>query len=202
MKGVSTSIVSKLFTFLETSLNISSSHHPQTDGHTERFNCMLNKYLCHFVDARQKHWVQLLDVAQFCFNAQTSSSTGKSPFEIVSRRQALLSKIVGHPYAGKNPQAHSFAEDWKQTTDITQAYLEKASKHMKKWYDKKQCPLKFQVGDQVLIKLNVEQIWFRGCKDQRLVRKYDGSVEVHKRIRNASYKVALRAWMKIHLVIK
>ncbi|TYK15859.1 reverse transcriptase [Cucumis melo var. makuwa] len=96
--GVPTSIVSdrdgrfigsfwtELFSFLGTSLNISSSYHPQTDGQTERFNCMLEEYLRHFVNARQKNWVQLLDVAQFFFNAQTSSSTGRSPFEIVSRR--------------------------------------------------------------------------------------------------------------------
>ncbi|KAA0045084.1 reverse transcriptase [Cucumis melo var. makuwa] len=65
--GVSTSIVSdrdgrsigsfwtELFSFLGTSLNISSSYHPQTDGQTERFNCMLEEYLRHFINARQKN---------------------------------------------------------------------------------------------------------------------------------------------------
>ncbi|TYK15933.1 reverse transcriptase [Cucumis melo var. makuwa] len=77
--GVPTSIVrdrdgrfigsfwTELFSFLGTSLNISSSYHPQTDGQTKRFNCMLEEYLRYFVNARQKNWVQLLDVAQFCF---------------------------------------------------------------------------------------------------------------------------------------
>ncbi|KAA0049809.1 reverse transcriptase [Cucumis melo var. makuwa] len=65
-KGVPTSIVSdrdgrfigsfwtKLFSFLGTSLNISSSYHPQTDGQTERFNCMLKEYLRHFVNTREE----------------------------------------------------------------------------------------------------------------------------------------------------
>ncbi|KAA0066511.1 reverse transcriptase [Cucumis melo var. makuwa] len=44
----------ELFFFLGTSLNISSSYHPQTDGQTERFNCMLEEYLRHFVNARQR----------------------------------------------------------------------------------------------------------------------------------------------------
>ena len=162
------------------------------------FNCLLKEYLRHFVDTRQKNWIQLLDVAQFCFNCQTSSSMGKSPFEIVSGRQPALPHIIDHPYAGKNSQAQNFTREWKQTTDIARAYLEKASKHMKKWADKKRRPLQFRAGDQVLIKLRPEQIRFRSRKDQRLVRKYEGSVEVLQKIGVTSYRVALPTWMKIH----
>ena len=190
----------ELFAFLGTTLNISSSYHPQTNGQTERFNCLLEEYLCHFVDARQKNWIQLLDVSQFCFNCQTSSSTGKSSVEIVSGRQSALPHIIDHPYAGKNPQAQSFTREWKQTTDIAQAYLVKASKHMKKWADKKRRPLQFRAGDQVLIKLRPEQIRFRNRKDQQLVRKYEGPVEVLKKIGATFYRVALPTWMKIHPV--
>ncbi|TYK01362.1 reverse transcriptase [Cucumis melo var. makuwa] len=183
--GVPTSIVSdkdgrfissfwtELFSFLGTSLNISSSYHPQTNGQTKRFNCMLEEYLRHFVNARQKNWVQLLDVAQFCFNAQTR----------------------------KNPQALNFTKEWKQTNDIARAYLEKASKRLKKWVDKKRWPLEFRAGDQVLIKLRPEQVKFRGPKDQRLVRKYEGPVEVLKKVGNTSYRVVLPTWMKIYPVI-
>lgn len=31
-------------------------------------NALLEEYLRHFVNANQKNWVQLLDVAQFCYN--------------------------------------------------------------------------------------------------------------------------------------
>ena len=75
---------SELFNLLGSQLNISSSYHPQTDGQTERFNGMLEEYLRHFVNANQKNWAQLLDVAQFCFNARKSSSTNQSPFEVVT----------------------------------------------------------------------------------------------------------------------
>ena len=65
--GISSSIISdrdsrfirtfwtKLFAFLGTNLNISSSYHPQTDGQTKRFNYLLEKYLRHLVDARQNN---------------------------------------------------------------------------------------------------------------------------------------------------
>ena len=63
-----------------------------------------------------------MDVAQFCFNAQTSLSTRTSPFEILSGRQPILPHIVDHPYAGKNPQAHNFTKTWEKTMNIARAY--------------------------------------------------------------------------------
>lgn len=75
-------------------LSLSSTTHPESDGQTERFNGMLEEYLRHFVSANQKDWVKLLDVAQLCFNSQKSSSTNKSPFEIVTGQQPLLPHTV------------------------------------------------------------------------------------------------------------
>ncbi|TYK11030.1 reverse transcriptase [Cucumis melo var. makuwa] len=102
---------------------------------------------------------------------------------------------------GKNPQALNFTKEWKHTNDIARAYLEKASKQMEKWADKKRRPLEFREGDQVLIKLRPKQIRFRGRKDQRLIRKYEGLVELLKKVGNTSYRVTLPTWMKIYPVI-
>ena len=62
---------------------------------------------------------------------------------------------------------------------------------MKKWVDKKRRPVQFRAGDQVLIKLRQEQIRFHSRKNQRLVQKYEGPVEVLKKIGATSYRVAL-----------
>ncbi|XP_038885809.1 uncharacterized protein LOC120076104 [Benincasa hispida] len=80
-------------------------------------------------------------------------------------------------------------------------YLERASKRMKKWADKKRRALEFQAGDKVLIKLRPEKFRFRGQRDQRLVRKYEGPVEVIEKVGRTSYRVQLPSWMKIHPVI-
>ena len=154
----------------------------------------------HFVNANQKNWPQLLDVAQFCFNSQKSSSSNKSPFEVVNGQQPLLPHTVDE-YRGRNPQDFHFTKDWKKTTEIARAYLEKASRRMKKWADQKRRPLEFKAGDLVLIKLRPEQLRFRGDKDIRLVRKYEGPVSVISKVGLTSYKVELPAWMKIHPVL-
>ncbi|KAL0303396.1 UNVERIFIED_CONTAM: hypothetical protein Sradi_6207700 [Sesamum radiatum] len=82
---------------------MSSSYHPQSDGQTERFNSMLEEYLRHFVRGTQKDWVKLLDVAQLCFNAQKSSSTNKSAFEIVTGQQLLLPHTLDSPQCDLTP---------------------------------------------------------------------------------------------------
>ncbi|KAK2984115.1 hypothetical protein RJ640_025442 [Escallonia rubra] len=74
----------ELFKLFGSQLSMSSSYHPESDGQIERFNSMLEEYLCHFVNATQKNWVKLLDVAQLCFNSCKSSSTGKRAFEIMN----------------------------------------------------------------------------------------------------------------------
>jgi hypothetical protein len=43
----------ELFKLLGTSLDMSSSYHPESDGQTERFNYMRQEYLRHFVNANQ-----------------------------------------------------------------------------------------------------------------------------------------------------
>ena len=170
--SISTSIVSdrdprfkgtfwtELFKLLESSQNVSSSYHPQTDRQTERCNSMLEEFLCHFIDAWQKNWVQILDVAHFSFSCQQSSSREKTPFEIVCGRQPLMPHVIDHPYAGRSSQAYNFTKEWKQTSEIAWAYLEKASQRMKKWANWKRGALEFQAGDQVMIKLRFEQFRF------------------------------------------
>ncbi|KAL0357980.1 UNVERIFIED_CONTAM: Gag-Pol polyprotein [Sesamum calycinum] len=90
-ESVSMDIFLDYLRLLGSTLSMSSRYHPQSDGLTERFNSMLEEYLRHFVRGTQKDWVKLLDVAQLCFNAQKSSSTNKSAFEIVtgSNRSSL-----------------------------------------------------------------------------------------------------------------
>ena len=52
------------------------------------------KYLHHFIDGRQRNWVQLLNVAQFGHNTQTDSSIGRSQFEIDDNRYSVLLPLI------------------------------------------------------------------------------------------------------------
>ncbi|KAK4390467.1 Transposon Tf2-11 polyprotein [Sesamum angolense] len=141
----------ELFRLLGSTLSMSSSYHPQSDGQTERFNSMLEEYLRHFVRGTQKDWVKLLDVAQLCFNAQKSSSTNKSAFEIVTGQQPLLPHTLDSPQGVRSPLARSFSQEWKQNVEIARSCLEKAQKRMKKYADNNRRFVEFNAGDLVMV---------------------------------------------------
>ncbi|KAL0307106.1 UNVERIFIED_CONTAM: Transposon Ty3-I Gag-Pol polyprotein [Sesamum radiatum] len=142
----------RLFRLLGSTFSMSSSYHPQSDGQTERFNSMLEEYLRHFVRGTQKDWVKLLDVAQLCFNAQKSSSTNKSAFEIVTGQQWLLPHTLDSPQGVRSPLARSFSQEWKQNVEIARSCLEKAQKRMKKYADNNCRFIEFNAGDLVMVK--------------------------------------------------
>lgn len=87
-----------MFQLLDSDLLFSTSFYPQTDDQTECINVLLEQYLRHFVSANQKNWVNLLDVAQFCYELPKSESLGHSPFEISMGQQPLMSHTLAALY--------------------------------------------------------------------------------------------------------
>ena len=61
-------------------MNLSSTHHPQTDGQTERVNQILEQYLRCTICYQQDNWVNLLAMAEFAYNNSIHASIKASPF--------------------------------------------------------------------------------------------------------------------------
>lgn len=79
----------ELFRLSDTTLNMSSSYHPQTDGQTEHLNQCLETYLRCMVQSCPAKWNQWLALAEYWYNTTFHSSHGKTPFEV----------LYGHPLA-------------------------------------------------------------------------------------------------------
>jgi hypothetical protein len=59
------------------------AHHPQTDGQSERTNQWLEQYLRIYSNFQQNDWARWLPLAQFVHNSWPSSTTRKTPFELL-----------------------------------------------------------------------------------------------------------------------
>lgn len=86
-KIFTSAIWQELFKLTDTTLNMSSSHHPQTDGQTERLNQCLETYLRCLVQSCPSKWSQWLSLAGFWYNKTYHSALGTTPFEV----------LYGHP---------------------------------------------------------------------------------------------------------
>ncbi len=74
---------------LDTSLQYSSTCHPQTDGQTEVINRTLGNILRSLTQENPRQWDNALPQAEFAYNNVPNRSSGKSPFEIVYIRPPL-----------------------------------------------------------------------------------------------------------------
>lgn len=67
-----------------TKLRMSSSHHPQADGQSERVTQCLEAYLRCFTHACPVKWAQWLSLAEFWYNTSPHSALQwKSPFDVL-----------------------------------------------------------------------------------------------------------------------
>src|ERR1700683_1503520 len=67
---------------LGTKLLMSTSFHPQTDGHSERVIRSIGQILCSTVSLDQKDGLPRIPLVEFALNSSINSSSGFAPFEL------------------------------------------------------------------------------------------------------------------------
>jgi hypothetical protein len=138
---------------LGTHLIRSSVYHHQTDGQTERVNQIIEDMLhvCVLTDGLK--WDKHLLLAEFSYNNSYQESIKMSPFEA----------LYGGPY--RTPLSWSeFGERVISGPDIVteaeekvkqiQANILTVQSCQKSYADKRRCPLEFEVGDHVYLRVS------------------------------------------------
>ncbi|XP_050137143.1 uncharacterized protein LOC126613560 [Malus sylvestris] len=122
-----------------------------------------------------------------------------SPPELEELRKQLNETVVTG-YTGNSPAAFKTAKEWQLAHELARAHLEKASKKMKKWADRKRRNVEFQTGDQVFVKLNASQHKSTRGLHKSLLRKYEGPFPIIKKVGKTAYVVELPPRLKFHPV--
>ncbi|GJQ90259.1 RNA-directed DNA polymerase [Tanacetum coccineum] len=155
---------------LGTSLNFSSTTHPQMDGQTEVVNRSLGNMIR-------------------CF------STGFSRFEVVYKTSLRhMVDLVDLP-GKKNVQANRMVEEVQATHEVVRANITKANAKYKIAADKHRQKKLFQVGDEVMVFLRKEH--FRVGTYSKLQPKKYGAYKILRNINDNDYVVDLLNTMSI-----
>jgi hypothetical protein len=204
--GLPTSIVSdrdprftslfwiNLFGAMATSLDMSTAHHQQTDGQSERTIQTLEQYLRLYTSKDQDTWDDQLTHAEFAYNSSRSNATGFTPFEATYGAQPRigLALINESPLQGTIPTTKEFIEGHQERFLMVQDALQDTKRSMEKSYNARHMHVEFKVGDLVYLDAeNIRTPTMTTGTHNKLSPRYLGPYKVIERVGNLNYKLDL-----------
>jgi hypothetical protein len=142
----------ELFRLTQTRLSMSTSHHPQTDGQTEKANRTLDEMIRHFINYQQNNWDDLLPALENAYNSSVHATTVLAPFMMtfvqVPRNMA---DILIEPSSTSVESVSEFVKRLQGLVTSAVTSIEQANKTAEGYANRSRRDFKFGVGDAVLI---------------------------------------------------
>jgi hypothetical protein len=190
----------ELFRLTEITLITSTAYHPQTDGQTERVNQCLEMYLRCCMHDSPKKWKLWIPMAEFYYNTSFHSSLGCTPFKVLYGYDPVLAASHMLPATDNKTVEEMFTERHVRTS-LIRSNLARAQNRIKLQADKHMTNGEFQVGDDVLLKLQPY------CQSSVANRPYPkpsfkffGPYKILVRIGKAAYRLDLPQHSLVHPV--
>jgi len=126
-----------------TKLAMSTSHHAQTDGQTERANRVIEEMLRAYVSDHQNEWDQHLTAVEFAYNNSKQASSRFTPFYLNYGRHphTPLSLVSPLPTGGKSPVADAFVGTLQRDLELAKEHLRIAQARHKEYADRSRRPV-------------------------------------------------------------
>lgn len=181
-------------------LNLSTSHHPQTDGMTEALNKSLELGLRAFVAQDQKDWPQYLPALSFAHNSMKHGSTTMTPFELLMAyhpRGPEGDLRSGAPDVYRSAEAEDFKEQFEARREIARSSMMVAQAHQAKYYNQRRRPEVFHSNDKVLVNAKTSML----KPEAKLNERWLGPFEILEVVSPVAYRLRLgREYSKVHNV--
>jgi hypothetical protein len=147
-----------------------------------------------------KQWRRWLPLAEFWYNATVHSSIGCSPFKALYGHEPNLGAM---PELGStlHPTVEGVIVERAQQIESLKKHLSAAQLRMKTFADRNRTEKQFQVGDNVLLKLQpYAQATVINRPFPKLAYKYFGPYKILDRVGQVSYRLELPEGTKVHNV--
>ena len=195
---------------------LSSAHHPETDGQTERMNRVLEETLRHWISDKMDNWDELLPAAEFAINNSFQTSVQTTPFHF---NYGYHPKVPLHVGVSPHPDVNDFLEQHHNVflsagryfafaqqrlhADYIAALTEHArlcyvhSRHKQQQYaNNKRSLLTFTPGQQCMLK--TKNLNLRHWPAKKLFPLWLGPFEIDSQCGKVSYRLVLPAHWPIH----
>ena len=179
---------------------LATTHHPQTDGQTERVIQTLSRLIRAFVTDQSTKWVQMLPLFQFSLNNSASAATKTAPFQILYGREPTApvnlmlnhaeDKVGGMELRGTR-QVVTWAREWwkarRKLCEFVSLNLQEGARRMKRRYDSKHRIFDAQPGDLVLLSTKSHPDFGEARK---LRMRYTGPFVIKRKVHPNAYELS------------
>ena len=186
----------RILDFLGSKSILATPHHPQTDGQTERTIQSLLTLIRGFASEQQNSWEELLPMFQFSLNDSFCEATRNTPFRVLFGNDPVSPmRLINRQNITVDVDQPMTPVRWEERTadqlskvwDFIRRHQQVVAQRMKERYDKNRQPLKFEIGDLVLLSTKSHQL-LEGRRKQN--QKFVGPYVIDDKINENAYKLS------------
>jgi len=196
---ITSSFWQTLFSALGTKLNMSTAHHPQTDGQSEITHRSIEQILRAYISPLHDDWSTWLPIAEFSYNNAVNASTKQTPFYAnLGYHPTLPTSFISPIPPGTDSTATKYLDTLRDIHTSISRELELAKAQQAAQANRHRRDLTFNVGDKV--RLSTDNVTLADYPSSKFRPRYLGPFTVTKIVSPVSYKLALPSSMSLHPV--
>src|ERR1700676_446252 len=169
-------------------LKMSTSHHPQTDGQTERANRVLEDVLRHYVSKNQNDWETHLTAAEIAVNSSIQASTNFTPYYLNCGYNPTFTFNSAVP-STQNELASQMLLALQHNLDTAYSNMIEARDRQTHYANKQRREFIFKEGEEVL--LSTKYLSLKSGITHKLSARYTGPFKIIQVVSRVAHKLDL-----------